>query len=64
MRKSDLLETLEKKLSKCQVIPFSDDTYTILMNMHSEDWIKLNNDLQNKGYHIIYNNVDDCFVVH
>lgn len=64
MERNNLLETLEKKLSKCQVIPFSYDTYTILMDMKGEEWIKLNNALQSKGYHIVYNSVDDCFVVH
>jgi len=61
---SDLFVKLFKKLSKCQVIPFSDETYHTLMDMKPDDWIMINNKLQAKGYHIVYNCIDDCFVVH
>lgn len=50
-------------LSYCQIIDNSSSLYNKLDNMTEQQFENLRTELIERGYHLLYNSLDDVFVV-
>lgn len=62
--RNEIVNRLMPLLCKCQIIDVNDVLYSILNDIEDEDMIYLQKVLNSAGYHLTYNNNDDCFIVH
>lgn len=59
------MNELIEQLSHCQVINSGTELYNKLNDLEQdEDWFNVSVKLANIGYHIAYNNLDECYVIY
>lgn len=47
----------------CQIIYSSNELYNKISNLDDKGWIHLSNLLQQRGFDIKYNHINDCYVI-
>lgn len=57
------METLIKELCRIQIIKNDSALYRELNNIEGEEWVDLIQALDQQGYQLRYNNLEDCFVI-